>query len=91
VAFTGAYAEHPFTKEPIPYLDWRFYVLAAMDWCGNRLFLVVNARDYEFCKNIFKPLRFPNILFKDVDISQESVMRIKKNTIITNSDFFLDG
>jgi len=84
-AFTGAYAEHPFTKEPIPI--WiGDYVLAGYGTGAVMSVPCGDQRDYDFAKHFNIPI--PNI-FKDVDISQEAYAD-KENTIITNSDF-LDG
>ncbi|WP_318343617.1 leucine--tRNA ligase [Flagellimonas baculiformis] len=80
--FTGAYAEHPFTKEPIPI--WiGDYVLASYGTgavmavpCGDQC-------DYDFAKHYNIPI--PNI-FEGVDISEEAFAD-KATTIIANSDF----
>ncbi|WP_047416862.1 leucine--tRNA ligase [Cellulophaga sp. Hel_I_12] len=84
-AFTGAYAEHPFTKEPIPI--WiGDYVLAGYGTGAVMSVPCGDQRDYDFAKHFNIPI--PNI-FKDVDISQEAYAD-KEKTIISNSDF-LDG
>ena len=84
-AFTGAYAEHPFTKEAIPI--WiGDYVLAGYGTGAVMSVPCGDHRDYDFAKHFDIPI--PNI-FKDVDISQEAFVD-KDNTIIANSDF-LDG
>ena len=84
-AFTGAYAEHPFTKEPIPI--WiGDYVLAGYGTGAVMSVPCGDQRDYDFAKHFNIPI--PNI-FKDVDISEEAYAD-KEKTIITNSDF-LDG
>tara|TARA_R110002051_G_scaffold234092_1_gene295695 strand:- start:63491 stop:66625 length:3135 start_codon:yes stop_codon:yes gene_type:complete len=84
-AFTGAYAEHPLTKEPIPI--WiGDYVLAGYGTGAVMSVPCGDQRDYDFAKHFNIPI--PNI-FKDVDISEEAYAD-KENTIITNSDF-LDG
>ena len=81
-AFTGAYAEHPFTKEPVPI--WiGDYVLAGY---GTGVVMSVpcgDQRDYDFAKHFDIPI--PNI-FEGVDISEEAFSD-KENTVITNSDF----
>lgn len=80
--FTGAYAEHPFTKEPIPI--WiGDYVLAGYGTGAVMSVPCGDQRDYEFAKHFNLPI--PNI-FKDADISEEAYSD-KENTIITNSDF----
>ncbi|MBT8271286.1 MAG: leucine--tRNA ligase, partial [Bacteroidia bacterium] len=83
--FTGAYAEHPFTKKPIPI--WiGDYVLASY---GTGAVMAVpsgDQRDWDFARHF--GIEIPNI-FKGVDIS-ESAFADKENTVITNSDF-LDG
>jgi len=84
-AFTGAYAEHPFTKEPIPI--WiGDYVLAGYGTGAVMSVPCGDQRDYDFAKHF--NIDIPNI-FKDVDISEEAYAD-KDNTIIANSDF-LDG
>lgn len=83
--FTGAYAEHPFTKEPVPI--WiGDYVLAGY---GTGAVMAVPAgdeRDYAFAKHFGIPIR--NI-FEGVDISEEAYTS-KDQVVLTNSDF-LDG
>ncbi|WP_430614028.1 leucine--tRNA ligase [Flavobacterium sp. JP2137] len=80
--FTGAYAEHPFTKEPIPV--WiGDYVLAGY---GTGAVMAVPSgddRDYAFAKHF--GLAFKNI-FKDCDIS-ESAYADKEHFTLENSDF----
>ena len=81
-AFTGAYAEHPFTKEPIPI--WiGDYVLAGYGTGAVMSVPCGDQRDYEFAKHF--GIDIPNI-FKDVDISEEAFAS-KENVTITNSDF----
>lgn len=83
--FTGAYAEHPFTGEPLPI--WiGDYVLAGYGTGAVMSVPCGDQRDYDFAEHFNIPI--PNI-FKDVDISEEAYSD-KENTIITNSDF-LDG
>jgi len=83
--FTGAYAEHPFTKEPIPV--WiGDYVLAGY---GTGAVMAVPAgdqRDYDFAKHF--GIEIKNI-FDNVDISEEAYGS-KDNVKLMNSDF-LDG
>lgn len=83
--FTGAYAEHPFTKEPIPI--WiSDYVLAGY---GTGAIMSVPAgddRDYRFAKHFEIPIK--NI-FEGIDVSEEPFMD-KGETKLMNSGF-LDG
>ena len=80
--FTGAYAEHPFTKEPIPI--WiGDYVLAGYGTGAVMAVPCGDQRDYDFAKYFNIPI--PNV-FKDVDIS-EKAHADKDHTIIANSDF----
>lgn len=80
--FTGAYAEHPFTKEPIPI--WiGDYVLASYGTGAVMAVPCGDQRDYDFAKHFGLPI--PNI-FEGVDISEEAFAD-KDNTIIANSDF----
>ncbi len=84
-AFTGAYAEHPFSKEPIPI--WiGDYVLAGYGTGAVMSVPCGDQRDYDFAKHFNIPI--PNI-FEGVDISEEAFAD-KEKTLITNSDF-LDG
>ena len=81
-AFTGAYAIHPFTKEPIPI--WiGDYVLAGYGTGAVMSVPCGDQRDYDFAKHFDIPI--PNI-FEGVDISEEAFAD-KENTIIANSDF----
>ncbi len=81
-AFTGAYAEHPFTKEPIPV--WiGDYVLAGYGTGAVMSVPCGDQRDYDFAKHFEIPI--PNI-FEGVDISEEAYGS-KDNVVITNSDF----
>ncbi len=81
-AFTGAYAEHPFTKEPIPI--WiGDYVLAGYGTGAVMSVPCGDQRDYDFAKHFNIPI--PNI-FEGVDISEEAFAD-KDNTVIANSDF----
>ncbi len=80
--FTGAYAEHPFTKEPVPI--WiGDYVLAGYGTGAVMAVPCGDQRDYDFAKHF--GIDIPNI-FEGVDISQEAFAD-KDNTVITNSDF----
>ena len=80
--FTGAYAEHPFTKEPIPV--WiGDYVLAGYGTGAVMSVPCGDQRDYAFAKHFNIPI--PNI-FEGVDISEEAFAD-KNNTKIANSDF----
>ncbi|GGK23027.1 hypothetical protein GCM10007962_16550 [Yeosuana aromativorans] len=81
-AFTGAYVEHPFTKEPIPV--WiGDYVLAGYGTGAVMSVPCGDQRDYDFAKHFNIPI--PNI-FEGVDISEEAFAD-KEKTIIANSDF----
>ena len=80
--FTGAYAEHPFTKEPIPI--WiGDYVLAGYGTGAVMSVPCGDERDYAFAKHFNIPI--PNI-FEGVDISEEAFAD-KEKTVIGNSDF----
>ncbi|MBU2995561.1 leucine--tRNA ligase [Cellulophaga baltica] len=80
--FTGAYAEHPFTKEPIPI--WiGDYVLAGYGTGAVMAVPCGDQRDYDFAKHF--NITIPNI-FEGVDISEEAFAD-KGKTVITNSDF----
>jgi leucyl-tRNA synthetase len=80
--FTGAYAEHPFTKEPIPI--WiGDYVLASYGTGAVMAVPCGDQRDYDFAKHYNIPI--PNI-FEGVDISEEAFAD-KETTVIANSDF----
>ena len=80
--FTGAYAEHPFTKKPVPV--WvGDYVLAGYGTGAVMSVPCGDQRDYDFAKHF--NIEIPNI-FKEIDISTEAFTD-KTNTIIANSDF----
>ncbi|MDX1603161.1 MAG: leucine--tRNA ligase, partial [Salinimicrobium sediminis] len=80
--FTGAYAEHPFTKEPVPI--WiGDYVLAGYGTGAVMAVPCGDQRDYDFARHFDIPIK--NI-FKDVDISEEAFSG-KEGTVIANSDF----
>src|SRR5690606_15335291 len=81
-AFTGAYAEHPFTKEPIPI--WiGDYVLAGYGTGAVMSVPCGDQRDYDFANHFNIPI--PNI-FEGVYISKEAFAE-KDSTSIANSDF----
>ncbi|TLP82631.1 leucine--tRNA ligase [Maribacter sp. ACAM166] len=81
-AFTGAYAVHPFTKEPVPI--WvGDYVLAGYGTGAVMSVPCGDQRDYDFAKHF--NIVIPNI-FEGVDISEEAYAD-KDKTVITNSDF----
>ncbi|MEN3323334.1 class I tRNA ligase family protein [Mariniflexile soesokkakense] len=81
-AFTGAYAEHPLTKQPIPV--WvGDYVLAGYGTGAVMSVPSGDQRDYDFAKHFNIPI--PNI-FEGVDISKEAYAS-KDNVVIANSDF----
>ena len=81
-AFTGAYAEHPFSKQHIPI--WiGDYVLAGYGTGAVMSVPCGDQRDYDFAKHFDIPI--PNI-FEGVDISEEAFAD-KEKTIIGNSDF----
>ncbi len=80
--FTGAYAEHPFTKEPVPI--WiGDYVLAGYGTGAVMAVPCGDQRDYDFAKHFNIPI---TNIFEGVDISEEAFAD-KENTIIGNSDF----
>ena len=80
--FTGAYAEHPFSKEPIPI--WiGDYVLASYGTGAVMAVPCGDQRDYDFAKHF--NIAIPNI-FEGVDISEEAFAS-KDNVKIANSDF----
>ncbi|AEH01112.1 leucine--tRNA ligase [Lacinutrix sp. 5H-3-7-4] len=80
--FTGAYAQHPFTKEPIPI--WiGDYVLASYGTGAVMAVPCGDQRDYDFAKHF--NINIPNI-FDGVDISQEAFAG-KDGVKIANSDF----
>jgi leucyl-tRNA synthetase len=85
--FTGAYAEHPFTKEPIPV--WiGDYVLAGYGTGAVMAVPCGDERDYAFA-NFFKGqngMQEIKNIFANVDISKEA-FGSKDNVEIANSDF----
>ncbi|CAL67976.1 leucine--tRNA ligase [Christiangramia forsetii] len=81
-AFTGAYAEHPFTKKPVPI--WiGDYVLAGYGTGAVMAVPCGDQRDHDFARHF--DLLIPNI-FENVDVSQEAYAG-KEGTVIANSDF----
>jgi len=88
--FTGAYAEHPFTKEPVPI--WiGDYVLASYGTGAVMAVPCGDQRDFDFAKHFEGKPGMPKIknIFKDVDIS-EAAHADKEGTVIANSDFLND-
>ncbi|WP_417363686.1 leucine--tRNA ligase [Galbibacter sp.] len=80
--FTGAYAEHPFTKKPVPI--WiGDYVLAGYGTGAVMAVPCGDSRDYDFAKHF--DLDIPNI-FEGVDISEQAYSS-KDNCKMANSDF----
>ena len=80
--FTGAYAEHPFTKEPIPI--WiGDYVLAGYGTGAVMAVPCGDQRDYDFAKHFNIPI---TNIFENADIS-EAAFTGKEGTVIANSDF----
>lgn len=80
--FTGAFAEHPFTKEAIPV--WiGDYVLAGYGTGAVMAVPCGDERDYAFAKHF--NIEIKNI-FENVDISEEAYGS-KDNVVIDNSDF----
>ena len=80
--FTGAYAEHPFTKEPIQV--WvGDYVLASYGTGAVMAVPCGDQRDYDFAKHF--NIDIPNV-FEGKDISTEAFAG-KDNVKIANSDF----
>ncbi|WP_452218980.1 leucine--tRNA ligase [Lacinutrix undariae] len=80
--FTGAYAEHPFSKTPVPI--WiGDYVLASYGTGAVMAVPCGDQRDYDFAK--FFNIDIPNI-FEGADIS-EAAFASKDNVKIDNSDF----
>ena len=85
--FTGAYAEHPFTKEPIPV--WiGDYVLAGYGTGAVMAVPCGDERDYAFANFFEGQNGMPKIknIFANVDISKEAYGS-KDNVVIANSDF----
>ena len=85
--FTGAFAEHPFTKEAIPV--WiGDYVLAGYGTGAVMAVPCGDERDYAFANFFNGQKGMPAIknVFENVDISKEAYGS-KDNVIIANSDF----
>jgi leucyl-tRNA synthetase len=83
--FTGAYAQHPFSKQPIQI--WiGDYVLAGYGTGAVMAVPCGDQRDYDFAKHFDLPI--PNV-FQNADIS-ELAFSDKDTAVIANSDF-LDG
>jgi leucyl-tRNA synthetase len=85
--FTGAYAEHPFSKEPIPV--WiGDYVLAGYGTGAVMAVPCGDERDYAFANFFNGQNGMPAIknIFDNVDISKEAYGS-KDNVVIANSDF----
>ncbi len=81
--FTGAYAEHPFTKEAIPI--WiGDYVLAGYGTGAVMAVPCGDQRDYDFAEHFELPI---NNIFENVDISKEAHSDKDKNTVIAHSGF----
>jgi leucyl-tRNA synthetase len=81
-AFTGAFVEHPFTKESIPI--WiGDYVLAGYGTGAVMSVPCGDQRDFDFAKHFNIPI--PNI-FEGIEISEQAYAD-KDNIIIANSDF----
>ncbi|EAP87995.1 leucine--tRNA ligase [Croceibacter atlanticus] len=88
--FTGAYAEHPFTKEPVAI--WiGDYVLAGYGTGAVMAVPCGDQRDYDFANHFAGQEGMTPIvnIFKDVDVSEEAFAD-KEKTIITNSNFLND-
>ncbi len=80
--FTGAYAEHPFSKEPIQI--WiGDYVLAGYGTGAVMAVPCGDQRDYDFAKQFDLPI--PNV-FQDADIS-EAAFSDKDTAVLANSEF----
>ncbi len=84
-AFTGSYAEHPFTGEAIPI--WiGDYVLAGYGTGAVMSVPAGDQRDHDFARHFGIPIA--NV-FEGVDVSKEAFAD-KEGTVLTNSQF-LDG
>ena len=80
--FTGSYAKHPFTNEPVPI--WiGDYVLSGYGTGAVMSVPCGDQRDFDFAKHFNIPIL--NI-FKGVDIN-EAAHTDKTNVVINNSDF----
>ena len=84
--FTGAYATHPLTQEPVPI--WiGDYVLAGYGTGAVMAVPCGDQRDYAFAKHFNIPIK--NI-FADIDISEEAYSDKNAGVKLQDSDF-LDG
>jgi leucyl-tRNA synthetase len=82
-AFTGAYAEHPLTKEPLPI--WiGDYVLAGYGTGAVMAVPCGDQRDHDFAQHF--GISIPNV-FEGIDISKEAYTNKSNATKIANSDF----
>ena len=92
-AFTGAYVEHPFTKEPIPV--WiGDYVLAGYGTGAVMSVPCGDQRDYDFAKhfnipipNIFSPLTPKGGIDNSTDIIELQAFTEKSGFVLKNSGF----
>lgn len=95
-AFTGAYAEHPFTKEPVPI--WiGDYVLAGYGTGAVMSVPCGDQRDYDFAThfgipipNIFSPLT-PEGGTEDADTLLENGAYAEKSGFVLKNSGFLNG
>jgi leucyl-tRNA synthetase len=86
-AFTGAYAEHPFTGEPVPV--WiGDYVLAGYGTGAVMAVPMHDSRDHAFAKHFNLPM--PQVIVPLVDWDFVNTSYDEKEGKIINSDF-LDG
>ncbi|MDC8002210.1 class I tRNA ligase family protein [Aequorivita todarodis] len=91
--FTGAYAEHPFTKEPIPI--WiGDYVLAGYGTGAVMSVPCGDQRDYDFAKhfnlpipNIFSPLTPEGGINETENLIEKEAFSEKSGFVLKNSDF----
>ena len=96
--FTGAYAEHPFTKEPIPV--WiGDYVLAGYGTGAVMAVPCGDERDYAFAnffkgqngmpeiKNIFSPLTPKGGISEAENLIEKEAYTSKEGFVLNNSDF----
>ncbi|CAH8284655.1 leucyl-tRNA synthetase [Mariniflexile fucanivorans] len=92
-AFTGAYAEHPFTKQPIPV--WiGDYVLAGYGTGAVMSVPCGDQRDYDFAKhfnipipNIFSPLTPKGGTEDSLNLIETEAFTEKAGFVLKNSDF----
>ncbi len=91
--FTGAYAEHPFTKEPIPI--WiGDYVLAGYGTGAVMSVPAGDQRDYDFAKhfnlpipNIFSPLTPEGGINGTENLIEKEAFAEKSGFVLKNSEF----